>query len=144
MLVPVGSLAYLSGDLGATAIGLVAAFVALTANTVSTLMGRSVNRCGAHVAARDDHRLDAVGAVLLLGTGLVVDGVVSLSAKAVVIILWLAIVNTALAFTLWNLSLRHLGAGESAVINNTMLLQVALLGWIVLDEVPSALQWSGS
>ena len=67
----------------------------------------------------------------------------SLSAKAVVIILWLALVNTALAFTLWNLSLRHLGAGESAVINNTMLLQVALLGWIVLDEVPSALQWCG-
>ena len=44
MLVPVGSLAYLSGDLGATAIGLIAAFVALTANTVATLMGRSVNR----------------------------------------------------------------------------------------------------
>ena len=59
------------------------------------------------------------------------------------IILWLAVVNTALAFTLWNLSLRHLGAGESAVINNTMLLQVALLGWIVLDEVPTALQWLG-
>ena len=59
------------------------------------------------------------------------------------IILWLAVVNTALAFTLWNLSLRHLGAGESAVINNTMLLQIALLGWIFLDEVPTALQWFG-
>ena len=59
------------------------------------------------------------------------------------IIGWLAIVNTALAFTLWNHSLRHLGAGESAVINNTMLLQIAVLGWIFLDEVPTALQWLG-
>ena len=60
----------------------------------------------------------------------------SLSLRAVVIILWLAVVNTAFAFTLWNFSLRHLGAGESAVINNTMLLQIALLGWIFLDEIP--------
>ena len=59
------------------------------------------------------------------------------------IIAWLAVVNTALAFTLWNLSLRHLGAGESAVINNTMMLQIALLGWIFLDEVPTAVQWLG-
>ncbi len=143
MLVPVGSLAYLSGDLGATAIGLIAAFVALTANTVATLMGRSVNR-SAHTSPLVTTAVSMpVGAVLLLGTGLAVDGVVPLSAKAIVIILWLAVVNTALAFTLWNLSLRHLGAGESAVINNTMLLQVALLGWIVLDEVPTALQWLG-
>ena len=59
------------------------------------------------------------------------------------IIAWLAVVNTALAFTLWNLSLRHLDAGESAVINNTMMLQIALLGWIFLDEAPTALQWLG-
>ena len=66
-----------------------------------------------------------------------------LSRAAVVIIAWLAVVNTAFAFTLWNLSLRHLGAGESAVINNTMLLQIAVLGWIFLDEVPPPLQWLG-
>jgi drug/metabolite transporter (DMT)-like permease len=143
MLVPVGSLAYLSGDLGATTIGLIAALIALTANTTSTLMGRSVNRA-AHTSPLVTTAVSmAVGAVLLLGTGLAVDGFVALSAKAVVIILWLAVVNTALAFTLWNLSLRQLRAGESAVINNTMLLQVALLGWLVLDEVPSPLQWVG-
>lgn len=41
------------------------------------------------------------------------------------IIGWPALVNTALAFTLWNLSLRRLSAFESAGINNTMLLQIA-------------------
>jgi drug/metabolite transporter (DMT)-like permease len=85
----------------------------------------------------------SVGALLLLATGLVVDGFVALSVRAILIIAWLAVVNTAFAFTLWNLSLRHLDAGESAVINNTMMLQVAMLGWVFLDEVPTALQWLG-
>jgi hypothetical protein len=29
------------------------------------------------------------------------------------------------------------------VINNTMLLQIALLGWVFLDEAPTAVQWLG-
>jgi drug/metabolite transporter (DMT)-like permease len=85
----------------------------------------------------------SVGAILLLSTGFAVDGFVSLSMRAVVIIAWLAVVNTALAFTLWNLSLRHLNAGESAVINNTMMLQIAFLGWLFLDEAPTGVQWIG-
>jgi drug/metabolite transporter (DMT)-like permease len=35
---------------------------------------------------------------------------------------------------LWNLSLRKLSALESAAINNTMLIQIAILAWIFLDE----------
>ena len=50
------------------------------------------------------------------------------------IILWLAVVNSALAFTLWNHSLRTLPAMESSIINNTMLFQIALLAWVFLDE----------
>ena len=42
----------------------------------------------------------------------------------------------ALAFTLWNLSLRRLTAIESAGINNTMLIQIALLAWVFLGEAP--------
>ncbi|MBN1875960.1 MAG: DMT family transporter [Anaerolineae bacterium] len=50
------------------------------------------------------------------------------------IILWLAIVNSALAYTLWNHSLRVLSVMESSLINNTMLFQIALLAWGVLGE----------
>ena len=46
----------------------------------------------------------------------------------------LALVNTALAFTLWNLTLRVLSAAESSVINNTMLIQIAVLAWLFLGE----------
>jgi drug/metabolite transporter (DMT)-like permease len=50
------------------------------------------------------------------------------------LVLWLAVVNTAFAFALWNHTLRTLGAMESNVLNNTMLAQIALLAWIFLGE----------
>lgn len=54
-----------------------------------------------------------------------------------------AVVSTALAFTLWNLSLRRLTAVESAGINNTMLIQIAVLAWILLSEAPGTLGLAG-
>jgi drug/metabolite transporter (DMT)-like permease len=59
------------------------------------------------------------------------------------IILWLAVVNTALAFTLWNRTLRTLSAMESSIINNTMLFQIAVLAWLLLDESLSRRQVVG-
>jgi drug/metabolite transporter (DMT)-like permease len=74
------------------------------------------------------------GAVVLLAAGLVVQGLPSLSPRAWLAIVWLAVVNTALAFTLWNVTLRVLTAVESNIINNTMLIQIAVLAWIFLGE----------
>jgi drug/metabolite transporter (DMT)-like permease len=56
------------------------------------------------------------------------------------IIGWLAVVNTAFAFTLWNTALRTLNAFEAGVINNTMLIQVGILSWLFLDEPLSTRQ----
>jgi len=78
----------------------------------------------------------SIGSILLLAVGLVVEGIPELTAHAWMILLWLAVVNTAVAFTLWNRSLVRLTAIESAGINNTMLVQIALLAWIFLDEPP--------
>ena len=51
------------------------------------------------------------------------------------IIVWLAVVHTAVAFTLVEpLVASRLTAIESAAINNTMLIQIAALAWIFLDE----------
>ena len=52
-------------------------------------------------------------------------------------------VNTALAFTLWNHTLRTLTAVESSVINNTMLPQIAILAWVFLDEPLNLRQIAG-
>ncbi|MBI5035325.1 MAG: EamA family transporter [Chloroflexi bacterium] len=75
-----------------------------------------------------------IGATVLLITGLLIQGLPSLQPIHWGLIAWLAIVNSAFAFTLWNNTLRTLSATESAIINNTMLVQIAILAWIFLGE----------
>jgi drug/metabolite transporter (DMT)-like permease len=119
-------------------IGLSIAAGGVVTNALSSVLGRHINR---------DSGLDAMsvtvismgtGAMVLLIVGLITQGLPTLSWQNWVIILWLAIVNSSFAFTLWNHTLRSLSATESSVINNTMLVQIAVLGWIFLDE---ALTW---
>jgi drug/metabolite transporter (DMT)-like permease len=74
------------------------------------------------------------GALVLLVGGVLVQGLPCLTLTNWAIILWLAVVNSALAFTLWNRTLRTLSAMESSIINNTMLFQIALLAWVFLGE----------
>lgn len=133
-LVVAGAWTYFAGDLGATVAGMTAALIGLGANVASSLLGRQVNR-QARIAPVVITALSmAVGAVALMIGGVAVEGIPAISARAWLIIIWLAVVNTALAFTLWNLSLRRLSALESAAINNTMLIQIAVLAWVFLDE----------
>lgn len=141
LLVVVGATSYFSGDLGFTVIGMTAAVIGLTANTVSALAGRSINRRQHAPAVVITAGSMTVGAVVLLVAGAATEGIASISGRAAVIIVWLAVVNTALAFTLWNRALRHLGALEAAGINNAMLVQIALLAWVFLGERPDV--WSG-
>lgn len=134
LLVLAGAWFYFAGDLGATVAGMAAALAGLGANVASSLLGRHVNR-QANIAPVVVTALSmGVGAVILTTSGLAIEGPPAISARAWLIIVWLAVINTALAFTLWNLSLRRLSALESAAINNTMLIQIAVLAWIFLDE----------
>lgn len=143
VLVAAGAWLYFAGDLGATTVGMAAALVALGANVAGALLGRHVNR-PAEVSPVVITALSmGVGAVILVAVGLSVEGLPTVSVRAGLIIAWLAVINTALAFTWWNLSLRRLSAIESTGINNTMLIQIAVLAWIFLDERPGLLGLGG-
>jgi len=116
------------------AIGLAIAVFGVLANAFSSILGRHINR---------DSGLDAtiittismgIGGLVLLVVGLPLQGLPKLNWQHWAIILWLAVVNSAFAFTLWNHTLRRLSATESSVINNTMLIQIAILAWIFLGE----------
>jgi drug/metabolite transporter (DMT)-like permease len=134
ILVAAGAVLYFAGDLGATTVGMIAALVGLVATVAASLLGRRVNR-DARVSPVVVTALSmSVGAALLVVVGIMAEGTPSVSLKAWLIIGWLAVVNTALAFTLWNLSLQRLSAIESTGINNTMMIQIALLAWLFLDE----------
>lgn len=125
------------------ALGFVLAGATLTANAVSSLLGRRVNRERVASPFVVTTISMGIGAALLLGAGTGMQGLPHLTAKGWGIVLWLAIVNTAFAFTLWNHTLRSLPATESSVINNTMLVQIAVLAWIFLGERLSALEIVG-
>ena len=118
-------------------IGLLIAAAGVAANASSALLGRALARdvlpAVGGVLGLTALSM-AVGSVVLLGAGVVIEGIPPLTGQAWLIIGWLAVVNTAFAFTLWNHTLRTLTAVESSVMNNMMLIQIAVLAWIFLGE----------
>lgn len=115
-------------------IGVVIAIAGVIANAGSAILGRYINRLGTISPLQVTTVSMGVGASLLLATGLITQGLPTLTLLHWAIIGWLAIVNTAFAFTLWNITLKVLSAIESSVINSTMLIQITLLAWIFLGE----------
>lgn len=125
------------GQVAGQAVGLIITAVGVLTNAISAVLGRQVNR---------EERLHPVivtvttmgiGGVSLLATGVLVQGLLRLSPASWLAVGWLAVVNTALAFPLWNHTLRTLSAVESSIINSTMLVQIAAVAWIFLGEVQS-------
>lgn len=143
VMVAGGAALYFSGSLAATAVGMTAAIVCLAANGAGALLGRRINRDLRRSPLVTTTVSMTVGAVILLTAGIATEGMPGVSGRAWAFIGWLAVVNTAFAFTLWNHTQRHLTATESATINNTMLIQIAALAWIFLAEAPSLIQVIG-
>ncbi|MEM9950430.1 MAG: DMT family transporter [Chloroflexota bacterium] len=115
-------------------VGLIIGVATMLANAISSLLGRAINRRLEMDALTVTAVSMGLGSLLLLIIGLLLDGFLTISMQGWLIILWLASVHTALAFTLWNISLQVLSASESSIINNTMLVQTAILAWIFLGE----------
>ena len=103
-------------------------------NVVSSLFSREVNRGGMLPALTVTFVSMGVGSVLMLVTGLAIQGMGTLAIQDWLIIAWMAVVNTALAFTLWNRSLQVLKAVEASILNSMMLPQIALLAYVFLGE----------
>ena len=123
--------------------GLIIAVVGLLANAGASVLGRYVNRSATLPAAAVTLVSMGAGSLALLGVGVSVQGLPELSLRGWAIVAWLAAVNTAFAFTLWNATLRRLSAMESSVVNNTMLIQIAVLAWLFLGESLGARQMAG-
>jgi drug/metabolite transporter (DMT)-like permease len=114
--------------------GILAAAVCVMAYSGATLLGRSVNRHGALHPLVVTTVSMGIGSLLLLLTGIATRGLPALTLPQWGIIAWLALINTAFAFTLWNTALRTLGAMEASIINNLMLIEIPVLAWLFLGE----------
>lgn len=113
------------------------AFGGVVTNAASALLGRRANRLGTTSPLVITFISMGVGAVLLLIVGVLTQGFGKLDLQSWLLIAWLAIVNTALAFTLWNHTLQTLAAVESSIINSLMMPQIAILAFVFLGEVLS-------
>ena len=123
-----------SGLAEAQVVGVAVVLLAVMSNAASSVMGRHINRGGRLSALLITTVSMGVGSAALLGVGIAAQGLPALTATHWLYIAWLAVVNTAAAFPLWNNSLRTLTAVESSIINSTMLAQIAVLAFVFLDE----------
>jgi len=123
--------------------GFAASVVALLSNVAATLLSRSVNREGQLAPEVVTAISMSLGAVIMLGVALPLNGLPVLSLKNWLYIVWLAVVNAAFAFTLWNRTLQTLSALESSMINSSMMIQIPILALVFLGERITALQAGG-
>ena len=115
--------------------GLLIALGGVLTNAASALLGRQVNRLGTTSPLVITFVSMGIGGILLLVVGIVTQGVGKLDLQSWLLTVWLAIVNTAFAFTLWNHTQRILSAVESSIINSLMMPQIAILAFVFLGEV---------
>jgi drug/metabolite transporter (DMT)-like permease len=124
-------------------IGILLAFIGMLASSISTVIGRKVNRSGKISSVVITVISMGIGSIALLLAGLMTEKFPLFSGKDMMLLVILASLNTALAFWLWNKALQGLEAIEASVINNLVALQIALLAWIFLRESLSTLDIIG-
>jgi drug/metabolite transporter (DMT)-like permease len=124
-------------------LGLALVAIGLIGFTTFGILGRSVardRRTGTIVLTGIPL---AIGGGVLLILSIPIEGWPILNQNTLSIILWLAIVNTALAYVLYNFALKSLTALEMNVILNLSPLGTAVLAWLILGEDLSAIQIFG-
>lgn len=121
-------------DMRISLLGYLVAIFCLIVNTISALLSRKINREAVINPLLVTWISIGIGGGLLLISGILTQGLPPISLQSTLIILWLAVVNTAFAFPLWNYSLQHLTAMESSVINSLMLVFIAILAILILGE----------
>jgi len=115
-------------------IGIMVSVVGVLSNAGATIVGRKVNRSRVLHPLVVTAASMGIGSIVLLATGIAIQGFPAIGLSGWAIIAWLAVVNTAVAFTLWNYTLQSLSATESSIINGTMLIWIPILAVIFLDE----------
>ena len=124
-------------------VGVIVAVLGILANAASSILGRDINRTGEYHPLVVTVISMGAGSILLLVAGILTEGFPTISLQSWGIILWLALINTAFAFTLWNHTLRTLSAVESSIINGTMMIWIPILAIIFLGETITGKEIAG-
>ncbi len=114
--------------------GTVPVLTAGVAYALVTIYTRKYMRAGAIGALALTEVSMAAGAGAMAVVALVVEGVPQLTWVTVGLLALLAVLNTAVTFPLWAHTQKVLAPFETSTLNNTMLVQIALLSWLLLGE----------
>lgn len=118
--------------------GLIASIVTLMSNVFNSIFSRKILRAGMYPVMVMTGVCMGIGSIIMIITSRAWEVVPHISPGLWAILIYLALINTALAFVMWNTSLQRLTAFEANIINNTMLVQIAILSWIFLGD---AITW---
>lgn len=124
-------------------IGIIIASIGVITNALSSLLGRHLNLKSWLTPLVVTFVSMGTGAIILLFVGITLQGLGNLALSNIFIIIWLAVVNTAFAFTVWNKTLKVVSAVESSILNGLMLPQITFLAYIFLSEEVSLKQIIG-
>jgi drug/metabolite transporter (DMT)-like permease len=117
--------------------------IGLLSNSLASIIGRKTNR---------ERRLNpltittislGIGAALMLVAGFGTETIPRFSTPNILAIVWLAVVNTAVAFTAFYYTQQTLTAMESSILNGTIMIYVPFLAWLFLHEMISWKQIGG-
>jgi drug/metabolite transporter (DMT)-like permease len=134
---------YPYGSLRGNLTGFAVMIIGVLANAGSSVLGRHLNLNGKLSPLAITVISMGIGSVIILAAGLSLEKFPEFDVSNIFLVLWLAIINTALAFTLWNYTLKTLKAVESSIINGTMLIQIAVLSYIFLNEEITIIKAAG-
>ena len=124
-------------------LGLAVVLIGVIANAASSIMGRAINRNRTVPPIVVTGVSITIGSLVLIVTGVVFEGPTFVSPTSMVYLVWLGVVNTALAFTIWNKAMQTLRAIDVSIINGTMLPQIVILSIVFLGEMPTLLDYFG-
>ncbi len=80
------------------------------------------------------------GSIVLVTAGLLLEGLPTVTPRLLLILVYLSLLSGALGFYLWTWSQKELTAFESSSINNLMLIEIALMDFLIFNRSFSALQ----
>jgi drug/metabolite transporter (DMT)-like permease len=131
----IGSGIFFSSGLGVGEIrGILIVLIGLVGFTSFSLLGRGIAR---------ERKLDtltlttiplAIGGLTTILLALLIEGIPDFTRTGLLVVAWLAVVNTAIGYWLYNHALRDLTALEMNMVMNLTPLFTALLSWVMLGE----------
>ena len=124
-------------------LGILLAGGSLICFTIFGVMGRNSARAGSVDTLSLTAYPLAIGGGLSLLIAIPIEGIPHASIQTWGLIAWLAVVNTSLAYMLYNHSLQILTAFQMNVLLNLAPIGTAVMGWFLLGEQLNLLQFIG-